>query len=161
MTDITVISLAPAPVTVLVLPPAPVSLVSAGQGLQGVPGPAGAAGAAVVAYPTAQAVSGHVAIVLDALGQCLPADCANATHHAVAGITTQAATLGQSVEVTSRGPLEHSGWVFTPGLPVFLGLAGALTQSLPGTAVFSKVLGVAVSPTRISVDFQPAIFTTN
>lgn len=159
MSTITVIAMAPEPATVVVMPPAPLTLVSAGQGLQGVPGPTGPAGAAVITYPAAVPVSGHTAVVLDALGQCLPADCTVLTDHAVAGITVHAATAGDPVEVTTRGVLEHLGWTFTPGLPVFLGLAGALTQSLPGSAVFSKVLGVAVSPTHISVDFQPAIFT--
>jgi hypothetical protein len=76
----------------------------------------------------------------------------------VAGITIGASSSGASVGLLSSGVLEHTGWTFTTDLPVFLGLAGAITQTLPPAAVFSKVLGVAVSPTRISIDFQPAIF---
>lgn len=133
---------------------------SVASALIGPTGPQGAPGASgATLYPAASAISGHVAIVLNSDGQCLPADPANPAHYAVAGITTQAAGAAlDQVQVLTGGVLEHLGWTFTPDLPVFLGLAGALTQTLPVTAAFSKVLGVAVSPTRVSLDFQPAIF---
>jgi len=130
----------------------------AAQGPMGPQGPQGLSGASVSAYPAATALSGHTAIVLNASGQALAADPTDTSHYAVAGITTGAAAQGDSVEVQNSGVLEHLGWMFTGGLPVFLGLSGALTQTLPPEAVFSKVLGVAVSPTRVSLDFQPAIF---
>ena len=130
----------------------------AAQGPMGPQGPQGLSGASVSLYPAAVPVSGHAAIVLNATGQALPADASDPTHFAVAGVTVGAATAGDNVEVQNSGVLEHSGWTFTAGLPVFLGLAGAITQVLPPGVVFSKVLGVAVSPTRISLDFQPAIF---
>lgn len=128
------------------------------MGPQGPQGPAGSAGSAA-SYIAAVGVSGHVAIVLNADGQCLPADASNMAHVMVAGITNQSAVAGSPVVVVEKGVLEHVGWTFTPDLPVFLGLAGALAQTVPPTAVFSKVLGIAVSPTRISIAFQPAIFT--
>ena len=46
MTDITVIALAPAPLTVVAVEAAPVVVVPAGFGLQGIPGPPGAPGTA-------------------------------------------------------------------------------------------------------------------
>ena len=49
-----------------------------------------------------------------------------------------------------------AGWAGVPG-PVFLGLAGQLTQSLPPGALFSQVIGQAVSPTRVLIDVQPFI----
>lgn len=127
-------------------------------GPPGLPGPPGLSGTSVSAYIAAVALSGHIAVVLDAAGQALPADAAAPPHYAVAGITTQAAAQGTPVEVINKGVLEHLGWTFTPDQPVFLGLAGAITQTLPPAAVFAKVLGIAVSPTRVSLDFQPAIF---
>lgn len=128
------------------------------QGPVGPQGPQGLSGSSVTAYTAALALSGHVAVVLNAAGQAMPADPTNPAHHAVAGITTQAGAMGAAVEVVSRGMLEHLGWTFTVDQPVFLGLDGAVTQTLPPTAVFSKSLGVAVSATRVSIDFQPAIF---
>jgi len=129
------------------------------QGPVGAQGPQGLSGSSVSAYIAAVALSGHVAVVLDASGQALPADPTDPTHHAVVGITAQAGSSGAAVEAVNKGVLEHLGWTFTAGLPVFLGLSGSLTQALPPTAVFSKALGVAVSPVRVSLDFQPAIFT--
>jgi len=144
---------------VITLPVEVVEIVdAAAQGPMGPQGPQGLSGASVSLYPAAVPVSGHAAIVLNATGQALPADASDPTHFAVAGVTVGAATAGDNVEVQNSGVLEHSGWTFTAGLPVFLGLAGAITQVLPPGVVFSKVLGVAVSPTRISLDFQPAIF---
>ncbi len=128
------------------------------QGPVGPQGPQGLPGAATSSYITAGAISGHVAVVLDALGQVIPADPTDPTHYAVAGVTTQAGAAGSSVEVINRGIFEHAGWTFTAGAPVFLGLAGALTQTLPPSAVFSRTLGIAVAATRVSLDFQPAIF---
>ena len=128
------------------------------QGPIGPQGPTGLSGSSISSYPAAVAVGGHVAVVLDSDGKVIPADAATTAHRAVAGITLGAAVQDAAVEVTAAGLIEHIGWTFTPGAPVFLGLAGALTQTLPPSAVFSKVLGMAVTPTRISVDFQPAIF---
>lgn len=121
-------------------------------------GDAGSGGSSL-SYLSASSLSGHIAITLDAQGRATPADCTLASHaHALMGITLGASGAGASAPVTLSGQLEHLGWTFTPGAPVFLGLAGAITQSLPPQAVFSKVLGVAVTPTRISISFQPSLF---
>jgi hypothetical protein len=128
------------------------------QGPTGAQGPQGLSGGSVTTYVSTAPVSGHTAVVLDSTGQCIPADAATATHYAVAGITVGAAIAGDPATVVTKGILEHSGWTFTAGLPVYLGLAGALTQTLPGSALFSKTLGIAVTSTRVSLDFQPAIF---
>lgn len=122
------------------------------QGIQGLPGPVTAQ------YVCAQAISGHTAITLDANGKCIPASCAEASHSFVAGITTGAAVQDAQTTALTGGTLEHLGWSFTAGSPVFLGLDGAITQTVLPQAVFAKVLGTAVSPTRIAIDFQPAIF---
>lgn len=128
------------------------------QGPPGPQGPQGLGGSAVSSYVANTELSGHIAVVLDSLGLALPADAATRAHFAVAGVTVGSAVPGDPVTVVTTGVVEHGGWTFTPGAPVFLGLAGAIAQTLPPTAVFSKVLGVAVSPTRISINFQPAIF---
>ena len=130
------------------------------QGPIGPQGSTGLSGSSVSSYIAAAALSGHVAVVLNPDGQATHANADTPAHFAVAGITLGAATQGAAIDVTAKGLIEHLGWTFTAGLPVFLGLGGALVQTLAPGSVFSKVLGVAVSPTRITVDFQPAIFTT-
>lgn len=128
------------------------------QGEMGAPGATGPAGGIELSYTAEQALSGHLAITLDTLGRALPADCTLPGHAAVMGITLGAAAAGGAVAAAITGQLEHLGWAFTPGVPVLLGRAGALTQALPPGAAFTKVLALAVTPTRISLDFGPAIF---
>lgn len=131
-------------------------ITEAAQGPVGPLGPPGAAGA--VNYVAAVAINGHEALTLNSLGQVIPADAATSTHRTVVGIALNASVIGGNVQVISFGAIEHIGWTFTPNAHVYLGLAGALTQTVPEAAVFSKVLGIAKSATRLAVDFQPAIF---
>ena len=109
-------------------------------------------------YEAAENIGGHQAVALNALGQLIRASADNPLHRHVEGLTLNAVTSGDNTPLVRNGSLEHLGWTFTPGLPVFLGLSGALTQTVPGTAVFCKVLGLAVTSTRMTVDIQPAIF---
>lgn len=135
-----------------------ITLITAGVGLQGPPGPRGLAGTALNVELAQVDIGGHTAVVMDLNGRCIIADPTNPHHFSVTGITANAVIAGNEVELVTTGSLEHLGWTFTVGSPIFLGLAGVLTQTLPINAVFSKVLGTAVSPTRVSLDFQPAIF---
>ena len=125
-------------------------------GPPGPPGPPGPKGNAQL-VPVAQPISGHSVVAVDASGQLVPADCTNASHcGAVLGVVDRAYSLGESADVKTGFPLPHAGWAWMPG-PVFLGLAGQLTQSLPPGALFSQVIGQAVSPTRVLIDVQPFI----
>lgn len=132
-----------------------------GQGPSGPPGPAGPASGSGAEYPAAVAVSGHRVVALDEAGEVFAASADTLSHALrVAGVTLGAAAEGEPVTVQSIGPVEFSGWAFTPGQPVFLGLAGALVQSLPPGAVFSLVIGTALSATRVAVRLQPPIVLT-
>ena len=51
------------------------------------------------------------------------------------GVVDRAYAPGESAEVKTAFPLAHAGWAWAPG-PVFLGLAGQLTQVLPPGALF-------------------------
>jgi len=146
--------------TVAVIVEQAVSIVDVAQqgpaGAQGIQGPAGASNAT---YTAGGSVSGHQAVTLDSTSTLIYADAATPAHAwAVLGVSLNAAASGGAVEVARSGPVDHSGWAFTPGSPVFLGLAGALVQAVPLTAAFVKVMGVAVSPTRVVLDPQPAIY---
>lgn len=135
-----------------------ITVLTAGFGLQGPPGPKGVAGAALNLEVAQVDIGGHTAVVMDANGRCIIADPTNPHHSSVSGITDHAVVAGAEVALVFTGSLEHSAWAFTVGSPVFLGLNGLLTQTLPTNAVFSKILGTASSPTRVSLDFQSAIF---
>lgn len=125
------------------------------QGLAGAPGAPGGAGAV---YPAAESVSGHRVVGVDASGAVFAAS-ADALSHAlrIAGVSLNAATAGDDVTVVGAGIVQHDGWAFNPGLPVYLGLAGALVQALPMGALYARVIGTAVGSTRVLVDMQPPI----
>lgn len=142
--------------TVTIIEDAVLIVESAQQGPTGPVGPPGAAGA--VNYRAAEALGGHQAIILDTNGEAISADSTNYFHANVVGLTTNAAIIGDNVQVVSKGLMEHSGWTLTVGQPVYLGLSGSVTQVMPASAVFMKVLGTAIAVTRINVDLQPAIF---
>jgi hypothetical protein len=127
------------------------------RGKQGIPGPAG--GATLVPVGP-EPISGHSAVAVDADGLLVPADCTLPAHlGAVLGVVVNAYSPGDDAVVQTSFPLEHVGWTWSPG-PVYVGAAGQLTQALPAGALFSQLVGVALSATRVLIDLQPPITIT-
>ena len=127
------------------------------QGPPGIQGPVGPAGGAAKVTVGAIPLSGHSAVALDASGVLVPADCRVAAHRgAVLGLVADAYAPGTLAEVQNGYLLEHAGWAWAPG-PVFVGIAGGLVQAVPAGALFTQVVGFALSPTRIRVDVPPLI----
>jgi hypothetical protein len=138
------------------LPPQAAVAVELQPILRGEPGPAGSP---LESYTAATALSGHLAVTLDALGRATAADCRTAGHAAsVLGVTVGAVTAGNAATVRASGLLESPGWGLAPDQPVYLGESGALVQSIPVSALFTKPIGRAVSATAVLIDIQPAIF---
>ena len=126
-------------------------------GPQGIPGPAGGTMLVTVG---ATPLSGHTAVALDSGGLLVYADCTNPAHiGAVQGVIANAYSPGDLAVVQTDFGLVHAGWSFSPG-PVFVGASGALVQVLPAGAVFSQVIGYALTPTLVRVDVQPPIAIT-
>jgi hypothetical protein len=144
-------------ITTLTPPAAFVTTLTAGQGPSGPPGQdAGSAGSITIA--AASAISGHRAVVLNAAGAAVYADCRNLAHvHSVIGITGNAAAPGGDLTVTTARNMTEPSWSWTPDAPIYLGEDGMLTQTLPLTALFSLVLAQATTATTILVSIQPAI----
>ena len=127
----------------------------------GATGPVGPAanGSGDVFLNAAAALSGHLVVVTNANGDLAAADPPIAAHgFAVLGITRGAASSGAQATVATSGTIDHSGWTWTPNAPVFLGANGSLTQTPFSGAVFLKVMGLALSATRISVNLQPTLY---
>ena len=109
---------------------------------QGPPGPQGLPGTSgALSYTAGAALSGHQALVLNAEGKAVVADASVPEPQFVEAVSVAAASLDTLVVVVQTGAIEHLGWTFVTGAPVFLGLGGALVQTLPPQALFSKVLG--------------------
>lgn len=132
-------------------------------GATGPQGPAGPAASSLVTVTASTAIGGHRAVHIQADGTATYADATNLAHTWTAvGVTTGAAAAGAPLDVQVFGPLDEPTWTWTPGGPVFLGLTGLLTQTPPAVpaAAFQRVLGVAVTPTRLWVEPQAPIHLT-
>jgi len=129
------------------------------QGPQGLPGPAGDNGFDRIADG---AIGGHRIVRSTGAETVAYASNDDADHgDDTVGISLNAADDAGAVTVIRTGTVEHNGWSWTPGLPVFLGTNGALTQTEPvadGPAAFIQEVGHAQSATALFVDIQPPIY---
>ena len=127
------------------------------QGPPGRQGPPGPAGDAITVKVGPQPISGHSVVACNAQGELIAADATNPAHRgAVLGVVADAYSPGDDAVVQTGFVLEHSGWSWAPG-PVLVGLAGQLAQALPPGALFSQVIGEALSATRVLIDINPPI----
>jgi len=127
------------------------------QGPPGHQGPPGPAGDAITVKVGPSPISGHSVVACNALGELIAADSTNPTHRgAVLGVVANAYSPGDDAVVQTGFVLEHSGWTWTSG-PVLVGQAGQLAQALPPGALFSQVIGEALSATRVLIDINPPI----
>lgn len=125
-----------------------IALELARRGPQGAPGPAGGAS---VTRQAATTLSGHRAVRARADGAVEYADpAAPSGLSTVLGITSGAAVSGASATIVTTGDLVEPTWSWTPGGLIYLGSAGALTQSAPVSGSL-MVLGVATSATSMLV----------
>lgn len=127
------------------------------QGDQGIPG---AAGSNHSRYTADEIISGNAIVAFNSSGNIVLADCSIMEHAHIAGMSVFATVQYYPAEITSSGIVTHLGWTWTPGAFIYLGHNGALTETVPSDALFTKVIGVALSPTIINIDIQPAIFLT-
>ena len=131
----------------------------ASQGPGGPPGPAGAPGGALRSGTAGAVLSGHMAVAYDAAGMLVPAGADQAAHAwSLAGVTTGAALAGAAATVQRNDVLDHPGWAWTPGQPVFVGLGGALVQAPAAGSLYLKPVGLALTASRLMLNIQPAMF---
>ncbi len=122
------------------------------QGEQGQPGPPGPAGDGLFEFTATSAIGGHRMLATNAAGQIVYATNTEPMHaHTLLGLSTHAAAAGATLAVLQAGPIAEPSWAWAPGLPLFLGASGLLTQTPPAppAAAFSLVVGFALSATEI------------
>ena len=78
------------------------------------------------------------------------------TIEGVTGITLNAAAMGANVNVRPGGEVSDSGWSWTSGQDLFLGLNGVMTHT-PPTSGYVLCVGWAISATTIFVKFETPI----
>lgn len=116
-------------------------------------GKPGTGGTTQMVRQSSAALSALRVVWEDELGVVRPLDASDADHiDLVCGLTLTGASGPADVTVQRSGPVEDAAWAWTPGR-VWLGAGGALTQVVPA-AGFDLVVGFAVSPTRLYLDFQ-------
>lgn len=97
------------------------------------------------------------AVGLDALGMVVAWSAAAPPTPQPIGVTeTSASGVGDPVTVVLAGRLVATGAGWTPGLPLFAGSGGLLTQAPPATGHLA-VVGVAETEGSASIEVAPAI----
>ena len=127
------------------------------QGPAGPAGPMGPPGATYMTFAAGSALGGHKVVKAGPLGAVYYADSDYPVDAGgVLGVTMHAVLSGDPVNVQATGEMDESSWSWTPGLPVFLGPLGTLTQTPPTTG-FQLVIGVASAPTKLVISIKQAI----
>lgn len=139
---------------------APIS-VAITAGLQGPAGPPGADGDGVLTLLATGSLGGHRLVAADGAGGVTYASCDAAQDlPAVLGMTLHAAVGGEDIAIRRIGEVEESSWAWTPGQPVYLGLNGVPTQTLPPEAIFGLIVGIPTTPTTLFMaPREPILFT--
>lgn len=151
------------------------------QGLRGPPGPAGpmgpqgvpgrdgegaaspgetaGRGATTTPCKSCGALSGSRVVVAAEWGTVDRASALNPEHATrIVGITLHAVSLpGLDVEVITQGVLEDSSLSLIPLKPVYVGSTGGLTQTVEPGWAFVRIVGTALSESRVMLDLMAPI----
>ena len=151
-------------VTLPAIPPASVLTGVQGpsgpRGATGLTGPMGPAGDGSFTLVASTPIGGHRLVATDGAGGIAYASCDDASSlPSVLGMTLHAAASSESVAVQRTGEIVEGSWNWSPGLPVYLGLAGVPTQTLPPSAVFGLIVGIpSTSTTLFMAPREPILF---
>lgn len=121
-----------------------------GKGDKGDPG-----GVAPYAAQSAGTISDGMAVIMTVSG-LLPASCDQSSQAgSVVGLAIGSSVSGQQQTFSDSGLHVNISWNWTPGLTVFVGLLGQLSQSAP-TSGYRQEVGVALSATSIKASLSEA-----
>lgn len=128
------------------------------QGPPGPPGPIDPSGGSALSVTAGQDIGGRRLVLLNAQGDAIYADARQLSHaEVVVGLTVFAAVQGQSIDIVRAGIVEEPSWSWVADQPVYLGLDGVPTQTLPPGALFGLVVGFPIAPTRLFMSIKPPI----
>ena len=124
---------------------------------KGEKGDPGATSGMIVEYPVAYPMSGHRIVVLNGNKEAIYASSDNPLHATkVLGMTTGAAIFG-NIGIQTGGVLIEPSWSWILDTPIWLGLNGLMTQTVPASG-FSLIVGFPISPTEMFVDIREPFF---
>lgn len=126
------------------------------QGPQGPPGNGG--GTVNVVYPADGPIGGSRLVAYGANGVRYAGNDSLDDASFLLGLSMNAAASGDNVTVRLSGVVKDTGWAWTPGKPLYLGLNGHITETPPELpAVFTVTIGQALDATTINLRLEPAI----
>jgi len=138
----------------LTIPTPSVSLLAVAQ--QGLPGRDGAPGGFVDVVAGVNLGGQRMTTMLG--GEAVYASCDSFEHCGfVLGLTSHAANQGHLVRVLRMGTVADAAFSWILGQPVYLGLNGVLTQTLPAEAVFSQIVGFPMSANTLFLALREPI----
>lgn len=146
-----------ADITIISVPPAPITVVSASQGLQGPTG-ISANEFSYTEYLSEYAIGGHRVVRVNNSRKLEYASSADMSHiYSVIGITKNAVNSNEQPDVIKYGDIEEASWSWVTGQPVFLATNGLLTQNTPvkPTSLFLLQVGFATATNRLFIDIKP------
>ena len=111
---------------------------------------------AIQPYLAGATLSALKAVYADVSGDVLAADSSNLATSNVVGVTKTSASIGASIDVVTYGALNDALWSWTVGQLVYVGAAGALTQTPPTTGYVCQV-GIAVKTTQVNINLQQIV----
>lgn len=109
-------------------------------------------------FVAGQNLSALRAVTTNALGQAVYANNTSLADAIVVGITKTSATSGSQIQVLPSGLLVDANWNWVKG-PVFLGVNGVLTQTVPTNGSILVHIGKALTATQLQIDIDIFITT--
>lgn len=100
-------------------------------------------------------ISAYQVITIHSDGMAYVADAATvADANIVMGVAITSASVGNPLTFAPSGEVDNSGFLFTPGARVYLGLSGALVETVPThpASAFELSLGVAASSSKLFLE---------
>jgi hypothetical protein len=122
-------------------------------------GVGGASSQVIATYPAGSINISALRVVRLSAGALFTVDKDTLAHaHTAIGISQQAATVGNPLDVVLSGIMDDSNWAWIPDLPLYVGADGALTQTPPSApSVFLLRVGVALTATTVLVSIERSI----
>ena len=134
--------------------------VSLATGATGPAGPAGAPGGSSVTWTAGENLSAARVVVIDSAGEAYHFQPNTTTHQDRAyGITTAAATIGNSATIQISGEMTHASFTFTAGAALYVFTNGILVDSVPATTIIQGA-GASSGATTLRIDFSKSILTS-
>lgn len=105
-----------------------------------------------------QNLSALRAVTVNNSNEAVYASDSNVASATLIGLTSNAASIGFSVNIKTHGLVTDLSWSWNKG-PVFVSTNGTLTQTAPSNGAIIAQIGRALAPTMLFVDIDPILIT--